>query len=62
MIAAESAGSSATTVTAGLRLFSASETPISEAAVPTPWQKPVTRPAVCSQISRPSISTWPRIA
>src|SRR5438128_4649865 len=39
----------------GLR---ASEMPMTELAVPMPWQNAVTRPSVCSQISRPSRSTW----
>ena len=38
---------------------SASDTPISELPVPMPWQKAVTLPALCSQISRPSWSRWP---
>jgi hypothetical protein len=52
VIAAEPAGSCAWMKTP--RGFSASETPISDPAVPRPWQNAVTRPSVCSQISRPS--------
>ncbi len=37
---------------------SASETPSTELAVPMPWQNAVTRPLVCSQISRPRLSRW----
>src|SRR5262245_35068498 len=37
---------------------SASETPMRELAVPIPWQNAVTRPSVCSQISRPRRSRW----
>ena len=35
------------------------DSPISDEAVPIPWQNAVTRPSVCSQISRPRWSRCP---
>ena len=59
LIAADAAGSRPTILISRSRVLSASETPISDPLVPIPWQKAVTRPSVCSQISRPSCSRWP---
>jgi len=56
LIAGELSGSCAWMKTP--RDFRASDTPISDPAVPRPWQKAVTRPRVCSQISRPRCSRW----
>ena len=57
LITADEAGSCAWMKTPCGR--SASETPITVPAVPMPWQNAVTRPSVCSQISRPRCSRWP---
>ena len=61
VIAADPAGSSAAIRIARSCAFSACDTPTSEVAVPMPWQNAVTRPDVCSQISRPSPSRWPGV-
>jgi hypothetical protein len=56
-IAAEPAGSSPLMNTPRGR--NASATPMSDDAVPIPWQNAVTRPPDCSQISRPRWSRCP---
>src|SRR5215211_6378285 len=60
LIAAEPAGSRPTIRASRLRSLSASETPISELAVPMPWQNARTSPRLCSQTSRPSWVSMPR--